>query len=142
MIDKLRSFFRSYWPYMLATLVVFAPLLTPGYILTMDMVFVPHPPIPDEVNASYPFYVLLHYVSYILPGDVLQKIVLMTILLLAGVGMHKLLKSLLSRQLARPAIVAASLFYMLGAFVYERLMMGQFAVVAGYGRRRLWGLLM
>ncbi len=132
MIDKLRSFFRSYWPYMLATLVVFAPLLTPGYILTMDMVFVPHPPIPDEVNASYPFYVLLHYVSYILPGDVLQKIVLMTILLLAGVGMHKLLKSLLSRQLARPAIVAASLFYMLGAFVYERLMMGQFAVVAGY----------
>lgn len=132
MIDGLRSFLRSYWPYLLATLAVFVPLLGPGYILTMDMVFVPHPPIPDEVNASYPFYFLLHFISYILPGDVLQKIVLMTILFLAGVGMHRLLKSLLPSRLAWPAAVAASLFYMLGAFVYERLMMGQFAVVAGY----------
>lgn len=128
----LKKQITTYWPYLLVTLGVLGPLLVPGYVLTMDMVFVPHPPIPGEVNASFPFYVALHYLSYVIPGDVLQKMVLFMILLLAGVGMHRLLVSLPGVTLSRLVVIAASLFYMLNPFVYERLMMGQFAVVAGY----------
>lgn len=131
-MDWLKRQTISYWPYMLVSLAVLGPLLLPGYVLTMDMVFVPHPPIPAEVNASFPFYALLHYLSYVVPGDVLQKILLLATLLLAGIGMHRMLASLPGLRLSRIAVVAASLFYMLNPFVYERLMMGQFAVVAGY----------
>lgn len=132
MMNWLEKQSASYWPYLLVSICVLGPLLQPGYVLTMDMVFVPHPPIPEEVNASFPFYVLLHYLSYVVPGDVLQKIILLSVLFFAGVGMHRLVVSLPIIKLSRTAAVGASLFYMLNPFVYERLMMGQFAVVAGY----------
>lgn len=122
---------RTYWPYLLLSLIVMGPLLLPGYILTMDMVFVPHPPLPSEINASYPFYVALHFLSYVIPGDTLQKLILLTILTLCGIGMHRLLEYELPK-LNRWVIVGASMFYTVNPFVYERLMMGQFAVIAGY----------
>lgn len=128
----MRGWLKRYWPYALVSIAVMGPLLAPGYVLTMDMVFVPHPPIPSELSASFPFYVLLHYVSYVIPGDVLQKLLLLSILLGAGTGMDRLLRQLFKSQLPAWAVVAASLFYMTSAFVYERMMMGQWAVVAGY----------
>jgi len=128
----MKSYLERYWLYAAITLLVLAPLLLPGYVLTMDMVFVPHPPLPSEINASFPFYAALHYLSYLLPGDILQKLVLLAVIFGAGVGMHRLLASLPGVKLSRWAITAGALFYMLSTFVYERLMMGQFAVVAGY----------
>lgn len=122
---------KTYWPYILLSLIILGPLLLPGYILTMDMVFVPHPPLPGQINASYPFYAAMHFLSYVIPGDILQKLVLLAILTLCGVGMHRLLQYELPK-LNRWVIIAASVFYTVNPFVYERLMMGQFAVIAGY----------
>lgn len=122
---------KAYWPYVVLSLGVLGPLLLPGYILTMDMVFVPHPPLPTEINASYPFYAALHFLSYVIPGDVLQKLILLAILTLCGIGMYRLLEYELPK-LNRWVIIAASVFYTVNPFVYERLMMGQFAVIAGY----------
>jgi hypothetical protein len=130
--QRILSWARLYWPYALVSLGILLPLLTPGYVLTMDMVFVPHPPIPNEINASFPFYALLHYISYVIPGDVVQKLLLASILLGAGIGMDRLLRTLFTYPQSQWAITAASLFYMTSAFVYERMLMGQWAVVAGY----------
>lgn len=128
----MRVWLKRYWLYLAVALAIMAPLLAPGYVLTMDMVFVPHPPLPTEVNASYPFYALLHFLSYIIPGDVLQKIILLSIFLLMGIGMHRLLRQQLGDNVSRWAILAGALFYTVNPFVYERLMMGQFAVLGGY----------
>ena len=127
-----RLWLNQYWPYLVLALVILGPLLVPGYVLTMDMVFVPHPPLPIEVNASYPFYAILHYLSYLVPGDVLQKIVLLSIFSLIGIGMHRFLSQLFDDKVSRPAIYVGALFYVVNPFVYERLMMGQFAVIGGY----------
>lgn len=132
MRSRLKLWLSQWWPYLLLAFVILGPLWLPGYIFTMDMVFAPHPPIPTEPSASLPFYFALHYLSYLIPGDVLQKLLLFGILLAAGVGMDRLLRQVFAEKLSRWAIVAASLFYMTSAFVYERLMMGQWAVVAGY----------
>lgn len=128
----MRLWLNQYWPYLVLTLAIIGPLLVSGYVLTMDMVFVPHPPLPSEVNASYPFYAGLHYLSYIIPGDVLQKIVLVAIFSLTGIGMHRLLRQLFGNNISHWAIYAGALFYVVNPFVYERLMMGQFAVIGGY----------
>lgn len=129
--SRLITWGKRYWLYGVLALVILGPLLSPGYVLTMDMVFVPHPPIPTDINASYPFYVLLHILSYVIPGDVLQKLLLAGILAGAGIGAHRLVRQLLP-DATRYAVAAAGTFYMMSAFVYERLMMGQFAVIAGY----------
>jgi hypothetical protein len=127
-----RVWLEKYWLYLVVTLAILAPLFAPGYVLTMDMVFVPRPPLPTEVNASYPFYGLLHYLSVIVPGDVLQKLVLTGIFLLMGIGMHRLLRQQFGVGVSHWAIRSGALLYMVNPFVYERLMMGQFAVLGGY----------
>lgn len=132
MMQRPKTQVNLWWPYLLLGIAILGPLWLPSYILTLDMVFVPHPPIPSELSASFPLYVALHYLSYLVPGDLLQKLLLFTILVTAGIGMDRLLRQLFEAKLSRWTIVAASLFYMTSAFVYERLMMGQWAVVAGY----------
>ena len=121
--------------YTVLVLAVMLPLLVPGFILTLDMVFVPHPPLPDDITSSYLFHAALHFLSYIVPGDVLQKALLFGILLLAGIGTHKLVKNLQAQTV--PPVVGwgayfAGVFYMVNPFVYGRFMAGQYAVLLGY----------
>lgn len=125
---------RHVWfEYAALTILILLPIFLPGYILTLDMVFTPHMPWPAELTNTYLFDVLLWLLNQILPGDVLQKIILFSILLLAGVGTH-----LLTRQLSRSisywqvAAYFAGIFYMINPFIYARLMAGQWQVLLGY----------
>lgn len=122
-------------PYVLLTLIIMLPLLASGFILTLDMVFVPHPPLPTEVTSSYLFHAVLHFLSYVIPGDVLQKFILVGTLLMAGIGMHKLVESLkvhVQYSTIQWGAYFAGLFYVVNPFVYGRFMAGQYAVLLGY----------
>ncbi|HLZ14465.1 MAG TPA: hypothetical protein VKQ34_00560 [Candidatus Saccharimonadales bacterium] len=110
-----------------ATLAVLLPLLRPGYILTLDMVFTPHLRMPEDVNYIYPFYALLHYANLLFPSAFIQKLLLCSIFFLAGLGAYRL-----TAKKAPYGAYFAGLLYLINPFTYERLMAGQYLVLFGY----------
>lgn len=122
--------------YFILACLIMGPLLLPGYILTMDMNFVPHPALPTTVTSSYLFHALLSVLSAVVAMDWLQKIILLVIFTMAGYGAHHLLEYVFTRlqKQSPPAWLPyiAGLFYTINPFVYERLMAGQYAVLLGY----------
>jgi hypothetical protein len=119
-----------YWPYVALTVIILGPLLLPGFVLTMDMVFTPTLRLPDHVDNTYLFYAFLHVLNFVLPADFIQKVMLVAILLLSGVGAHRMLVRLIPKVGA--AAYAGGLFFMLNPFVYDRFMVGQYGVLLGY----------
>lgn len=124
----------SSWPLLFlvaVALAVVGPLLMPGYILTLDMVWTPDlTPVwqADAFNNSYPIDVLLAFLGLGLPAWVVQKIfllVLMTALLLVPFYSVILVTSVQAR------LFAAGLFA-LNPFVYTRLLAGQWSLLLGY----------
>ncbi|HVI69722.1 MAG TPA: hypothetical protein VM581_04685 [Magnetospirillaceae bacterium] len=111
--------------------IIMLPLLPPGYILTLDMVFVPHMPFPAELSNTYILDMALWALTTIIPGDIVQKLMLFAILVGSGVGAHALIKSLTSLKLTW-ASYFAGIFYMVNPFVYSRFMAGQWLVLLGY----------
>lgn len=113
--------------------LVLGPGLAPGYLLTLDMVFVPRFHVPWEALTSgqnswglLPVYLLLEAGTRLLPGDLLQKLVLVAILSGAGLGVFQAAPG------PRAARLLAGLFYAANPFVYERLLAGQWLFLAGY----------
>jgi hypothetical protein len=134
----LRNEKRSIWfEYALLALAILIPLLLPGYILTLDLVFTPTFTWPTELTNTYPLDALLWLLHLILPGDVIEKIILFFILLLSGAGMHRLLQSIkvkegISPDVWRIALYFGGIFYMINPFTYSRFMAGQWMVLLGY----------
>lgn len=121
---------RSYLPYGVLMMLIMAPLLLPGYILTLDMVFTPHIPAPTTIDSHFILYGALHLANILLPSDVLQKILLCAGLLAASIGAHRLVR-LHWPQIGASAYVAGTL-YAVNPFVYSRFMAGQYLVLLGY----------
>src|SRR6476659_7363991 len=123
-----------YVPYLVLSLLVLGPLLLPGFVLTMDMVFTPVLRMPDHVDNTWLFYVLLHVLNFVLPADVIEKTMLLAALMLSGIGAHRILRLLRpsGEKYVTLAIYIASAFYIINPFVYDRLMSGQYGVVLGY----------
>lgn len=124
-----------YAPYVALTVLVLGPLIAPGFVLTMDMVFTPHIPMPDHIDNTYLLYAFLSALSNVFPGDVVEKGLLIATLLLSGVGAHMLLERSFG-ELTLPkrwTMFIASAFYMVNPFVYDRFMAGQYGVLLGYG---------
>ena len=118
----------------LAALLILAPLLLPGYVLTYDMVFVPRPALTREllglgtsVARAVPSDLLVALASRALPADWVQKLVLAGILAGAGLGAARLAPTGLPAGRA-----AAGVLYVWNAFVYERLLMGHWALLVSY----------
>ena len=132
------SWWQRLWPlgpyfvFMCISVLLLLPLLAPGFILTLDMNFTPQIPFPTQVTSSYLFYAGLHIVNFVLPGDIIQKIILLTIFSLAGIGMYRLFAYVSGEKTPVYAPYVAGLLYMINPFVYSRLMAGQFAVLLGY----------
>jgi len=126
----MRGEWKAYGVYLLAALAVMLPLLGPGFILTLDMVFTPTLPMPEAVTSSYVFHAGLHYLNFFIPSDVLEKLMLLSILILSGIGMHRLVRFL--KQDVGLEIYVASIFFMINPFVYSRFMAGQYNVLLGY----------
>ena len=111
-----------------------APLLSGGYILTLDMVFGPHVVVPSATTASFVFYGTLKLVSAIVPVWLVQIVMLSLILVLSGVGMHRLMVAIRpgKSEAWTVATYFAGVLFVVNPFVYSRFMAGQFAVLLGY----------
>ena len=93
LLKWIRSEKRLVWvEYSVLSFIILLPLLLPGYILTLDLVFTPNFAWPTELTNTYPLEMVLWIIHWILPGDVIEKIILFSILLLSGVGMHQLVR--------------------------------------------------
>ncbi len=120
------------WPWLAYSglaLLILGPLLRPGYVLTLDMVFTPRLRLAAVTDNTYLFSALLRLFNVVLPGDVIQRLILAGTFVAAGSGMH-----LLARRLAIAEIGAyvAGVLYVLNPFTYDRLMAGQYEVLLGY----------
>ncbi|MDP9342118.1 MAG: hypothetical protein M3Q23_08465 [Actinomycetota bacterium] len=110
------------------------PLLTPGYVLSYDMVFVPRyrfsadlAGISQQVPRAVPTEGVVAVLSRVLPGDVLEKVFLLGVFVLAVAGMARLVPA--RRVSAR---LAAGILYAWNPFVYERLLIGHWFLLVGY----------
>jgi hypothetical protein len=116
-----------------SALLQLAPVLGGGYILARDMVFVPRLPLTgallgrDGVPRAVPSDLLVALLSRIVPGGVVQDVVLLAIIALAGWGVARLVPS----ESAWAGAAAAAL-YTWNPYVTEQLRLGQWAVLVGY----------
>src|SRR4051812_1984150 len=111
--------------------VVLGPMLLPGYILTLDMVFAPSFHFSfsagDFINSA-PLWLLLQYLYIFLPGWVVQK--LMLVVLFFSIP-YLSLRFLPVPQRFSTRLFAA-LVYTLNPFVYARMLAGQWAHLLAY----------
>lgn len=121
------------WVALLSILMV-APALLPGFALSYDMVFTPRQdllpaslglggPLPRAVPQD----AVVAIVETVLPGQLLQKLILLGIPFLAGLGMLRLL-----RGASAGARVIAATLAIWNPFVAERLVMGHWGFLLAY----------
>ena len=110
------------------------PGLRRGFLLSYDMVLVPRQPFTPAMAGlaggpprAVPSDAVVAVASRVLPADLVQKLLLLSIFTLACSGAA----ALLSREpwFAR---LAAGVFYSWNPFVAERLIIGQWALLLGY----------
>ncbi|MEV6518975.1 hypothetical protein AB0M37_24675 [Micromonospora chalcea] len=129
---------RRWWPETAlgvgVVVAILGPVLRRGFVLRYDLVFVPDPPFGavvwgsgSELPRAVPSELLAVGLSQIVPADVAQKALLAGCLALAAVGAARLAP--VGHPLAR---VAAGLAYVWNPWVYGRLHLGQWAVLAGF----------
>ncbi|MEU3113305.1 hypothetical protein ABZ652_04405 [Micromonospora chalcea] len=129
---------RRWWPETAlgvgVVVAILGPVLRRGFVLRYDLVFVPDPPFGavvwgsgSELPRAVPSELLAVGLSQVVPADVAQKVLLAGCLVLAAVGAARLAPG--GHPLAR---VAAGLAYVWNPWVYGRLHLGQWAVVAGF----------
>lgn len=142
---------RARWPALLlpwcvgalAGALALGPALGRGYVLGYDMVFVPDPPLgtavqgTDGLPRAVPSDAVIAALSAMVPGDLVQSLVLLAVFTLGGAGAARLLLRALCGAGAAPAgalsaSAAAGLAYVWNPFVAERLLLGQWAMLLGY----------
>lgn len=139
-MNRIPNIVRKNWKpivaYNLVALLILWPLLGSGFILTLDMIFTPKIAMPDTITNSYVLYAGLHLLNIIIPSDIIQKFILFAILVLSGLGMHRLMRSLQPPDTpavaATWAAYASGLLYTINPFTYSRFMAGQYFVLLGY----------
>src|SRR5262249_19784648 len=116
-------------------LLTLGPGLRRGFLLSYDMVFVPRPPfnsgmfgLAGSPPRAVPSDVVVALLARVLPADIVEKLVLIAIFALACSGAAALL-----RDERWPARLAAGVCYAWNPFVAERLIIGQWALLLGYG---------
>ncbi|MBZ5733692.1 hypothetical protein K8Z61_04215 [Nocardioides sp. TRM66260-LWL] len=132
------------------TALVLGPLLgSTGYWLTGDMVFVPRQPWKDAwlggggaLPRAVPMDALVSALTAVVPGWVVQRLLLAGPLLAGGVGMLLLVDALLldpaaetaprSRGHATLVRLAGVTALLWSPWVHDRLAMGQWAILAGH----------
>jgi len=114
---------------------VFGPLLLgTGYWLFGDMVFVPEQPwkaawlgLDGSLPRAVPMDALVSVVTHVVPGSWLQRALLVGGFVLGGVGVGRVV-----RDHAWYARAAAITLLLWNPWVYERLLIGQWAILLGF----------
>jgi hypothetical protein len=120
-----------------AVLLLGPALLWPGTVLRGDMVFVPHQPWKDawlgldgSVPRAVPMDALVSLATYVVPGDWLQKAVLLSSFVVGGTGIARLATGVVGADAW--GVAASVTLFLWNPWVVERLSIGQWATVAGY----------
>lgn len=116
-------------------LAVLGPLLLGGgFWLVGDMVFVPQQPwksawlgLDGALPRAVPMDALVALASYVVPGALVQKVLLLGGFLAGGLGVARLV-----RDQAWFARAAAITLFCWNPWVHERLLIGQWAILLGY----------
>src|SRR5215468_4384102 len=115
-------------------LLALGPGLRRGFLLSYDMVIVPRQPFTAAMAGltggpprAVPSDAVVAAAARVLPADIVQKLVLLSIFVLACSGAAALLAG-------QPwyARLAAGVYYTWNPFVAERLIIGQWALLLGY----------
>jgi hypothetical protein len=130
-LDRLRDLVLAS---ILALLILGPMLLHRGFALRGDMVLVPDQPWKDgwlALDGSAPRFVpgdaVLWAFTSVLPGDLVQKVLLLGALVLAGAGAGRLVAE--HAAIGRAAAIA---LFVWNPWVLERLSIGQWGSVVGY----------
>lgn len=121
------------WPWIL-TLLVVGPLLGRGFVLTYDMVFVPDLALRSDflglgsgLPRAVPSDAVVAVLDTLVPGDVLQKLILVAALGVAGTGARRLVPGG-----GVTAQLGATSLYLWSPFVAERLGIGHWPLLLTY----------
>ncbi|TQL69169.1 hypothetical protein FB381_3071 [Nocardioides albertanoniae] len=121
------------WAGVLAVLML-GPALGPGFVLSYDMVWVPDLALSTDVLGlgtglprAVPSDAVVAVLDEIVPGMVLQKIVMIGSLVLAGAGAAELVRE--RSLVARLAVVSLTVW---SPYVAERLWMGHWPMLLAY----------
>lgn len=124
------------WSLVLTGLLL-GPALGPGYVLSYDLVWVPDLAMRSDflgLSSSLPRAVpsdaVVALLDEVVPGQLLEKLVLAGFLVAAGVGTARLVQPGAGATFAR--LVAVTLVTW-NPFVVERLLIGHWPVLVGYG---------
>jgi len=120
--------------YALLSVAILGPLLSPGYVLTLDMAFGPGMDFTPRLygldewwpSICAPLWLLLQLATDLVPAWLVEKAILFLILFLAGLGAHRLLPG------NGPGKYFSGLLYMINPFVYVRFLAGQWGLLAAY----------
>lgn len=134
-----RRWVESGWAVLLTAVVLGPLLLGRGFALIGDMVFVPHQPwkpawlgLDGSAARAVPADAFVSWLTQLVPGDLVQKGVLAAALLLAALGGRRLLLQV--RPEARLlAVLATETLLVWNPFVAERLGIGHWGLLLGYG---------
>jgi hypothetical protein len=120
--------------FVVVTWLILGPTVGSGYVLTLDMVFAPHIPMPKTVSNTYPFELLLHGASLLVPTNVIEYIILFAIVFSSLLGAYALILQVASQRsgYVRFGAVIGALIYAVNPFTYDRFMAGQYGVLLGY----------
>ncbi|MDT9594554.1 hypothetical protein RDV89_15830 [Nocardioides zeae] len=120
---------------LLSAVVVLGPALGVGLVLGYDMVWVPDLAVTregwglaDGVPRAVPSDQVVALLDEVVPGALLQKLVLLGSLVAAGAGLHRLVRTAPAAARALAAVVAVW-----NPFVAERLAIGHWPLLVAYG---------
>jgi hypothetical protein len=107
------------------------PALGPGFVLRYDMVVAPDPPLAWPAAGGFPRAVpsdlIFAAAARVLPAELVQKAILLGIHVLAAAGAAALVPG--GRLVPR---LAAAVLYAWNAYLAQRLLLGQWALLLGY----------
>ena len=111
-------------------LLIMGPLLFVGYIQTLDMHWGPIITVPAVSSNTWLLYTVLKALAAVISSQFTQKLLLLAILTLAGVGAYRLAAERPAQ--GKAGCYFAGIFYLFNPFVYTRFVEGQYLVLAGY----------
>lgn len=119
-----------------SALLQLGPVLGQGFVLIRDMVFVPRLPLDahllgvDSVPRAVPSDLLVALASRVLPGMVVEDLVLVAVIAMAGWGAGRLAAAIRPDRVLAAASAAA--LFSWNPYLAERLRQGQWAILVGY----------
>lgn len=113
--------------YFVLAILITWPLFKSGYVFAVDLVWPEQMPWPGEVNNKYLVDIFLYYLNFIIPSQLIEKLIIFITVFLAGLSAHKLYPS----KSVWPKYFAG-LLYLFTPFFFTRMMYGHIFHLLAY----------